>query len=310
MNTVRFGKTELQVTRLGFGAAPVGFLDTPAEKVRQILGELLDAGVNLVDTGACYPGSEELLGHALADRRDRCLLVSKCGHTQPDLEGEEWSPGLIEKTIDRSLKRMNTDHLDVVLLHSCPREVLEQGDAMAALVRARDAGKVRHVGYSGDGDAAAYAAALPETEVIQTSINIADQHNIDDVLPVCRERDLGVIAKRPLTNAAWREPERRPGFYREYGETYAQRLAAMDLRPHDFGFQGHAELEWPELALRFVLSLEGVHTAIAGTTSSVNARANLLAAQKGPLAEDAVRKIRQAFTDAEQQTGETWAAQM
>ena len=69
---------------------------------------------------------------------------------------------------------------------------------MAALAKARAAGKIRFLGYSGDNDAAAYAAGLPEVDVLEMSINICDQANLETALPAARKRDLGVLVKRPI----------------------------------------------------------------------------------------------------------------
>src|SRR5205814_7041389 len=102
-------------------------------------------------------------------------LVSKCGGKLPDMPDSAWSPELIAKTVDRSLKNLATDHLDIMLLHSCSLDKLQAGGVIEPLVKAREAGKIRFVGYSGDNEAAAYAAALPDVAVIETSVNITDQ---------------------------------------------------------------------------------------------------------------------------------------
>lgn len=309
MEKVPFGKTGFDVTRLGFGAAPIGYLGTEQEKVRRLLDEVLDAGVNFIDTAACYPGSEEMLGRTVSDRRDDYILASKCGHVVDDLKGEPFHPQVIADSIEQSLRRLRTDRIDLMLLHSCSLDVLKQGDALAALEKARDAGKVRAIGYSGDNEAAAYAASLDAVQAIELSVSIVDQHNIDAVLPICREHDLGVIAKRPLANAAWKPLDSQPGIYKQYANTYTERLAAMGITPNDLGFRGYADIEWPDIALRFTLSVPGVHTAIVGTTSQVNTRANIAAAQKRPLPEDVYRQLREAFKKAEKDSGETWPGQ-
>ena len=305
-----FGKTDLTVSELGFGGAPVGLLDTEADQVRTILHELLDRGMNVIDTAACYGGSEQLIGQTVADRRDEFVLISKCGHaSNADLEGDNFSPEVITKSIDRSLDRLHTDHIDVMLLHSCSLDKLKQGDAIDAVLKARDAGKVRHVGYSGDNDAAAWAAARDDIEVIETSINLADQRNIDAVLPVCVKHDVGVIAKRPIANACWKQPEQQPGMYKDYASEYHRRFALMNVTPRDLGYYGHVELEWPEIALKFTLAQRGVHTAIVGTTSPSNAQANLDAVEKNPLREQVVQRLREAFQEAQAEAGETWDGQ-
>jgi aryl-alcohol dehydrogenase-like predicted oxidoreductase len=306
MQTTTFGRTGLVVSRLGFGAAPIGFLAEEQAGIDRVLAFLVDSGVNLIDTAAAYPGSEEAIGKALAHRRDDLVLVSKCGQAFDDLPGEAWSPRVITATVDRSLRRLQTDRLDVMLLHSCSLDVLKRGDALAALLEARDAGKVRHVGYSGDNDAAAWAAAQPDVAVIETSVNIVDQRNIDAVLPVCLEHDVGVIAKRPIANAAWKDLSLQRGMYQKYAADYTARLAAMKVTPLELGYSGHPDVEWPEIALKFTLAQPGVHTAIVGTTSVNSAKINIQAVAKNALREQVVNRLRDAFRQAETASGKPW----
>ena len=108
-----------------------------------------------------------------------------------------------------------------------------------------------------------------------------------------------MIAKRPIANAAWRGADDRPGFYGGYVRPYVDRLKQMKLNPADLGIGGDPNDAWLELALRFTLSHPGVHTAIIGTTNPANARANLAAAEKGPLPDDVVAKVRSAFRSAD-----------
>ena len=307
MNKVTFGRTGLSVSPLGFGAAPIGYLDTDRQRVAAILNLLLDAGVNLIDTAANYPGAEEAIAAAVGHRRKEFVLVSKCGWKVPGVDDPPWSAANVSRTVDRSLRLLRTDRLDVMLLHSCDLETLRKGEALGALAKARDAGKVRFVGYSGDNEAAEYAASLPDVAVVQTSISIADQANTDRVLPAARKANLGVIAKRPIANAAWKDLSEQPGLYKSYAATYAERLSKMRLDPAALGFSGPRDAAWSELALRFTLSQPGVHTAIIGTTNPENARANLAAAEKGPLSPDVAKKIREAFRAAD--PGGAWVGQ-
>ena len=278
METRTLGRTGLEVSALGFGAAPIGVLETDQAEVDAVLSLLLDSGVNLIDTAAGYRGSEQAIGRSIGDRRDEFVLVSKCGQAFDDLPGEAWSAELITATVERSLTRLQTDFLDVMLLHTCDLEVLERGEALGALVRAREAGKVRFVGYSGDNQAGAFAARLSDVAVVQTSINICDQVNIDEVLPVACEREVGVMAKRPIANAAWKDLNDQPGFYARYAETYTERLALMAIEPEEIGFE---ESDWAEVALRFTLSCD-IGTAIIGTTNPDHVRSNIEAASRGP----------------------------
>src|SRR5271170_5900545 len=108
MKKIPFGKTGYQVSRLGFGGAPIGYLKTDQDRVGQILNLLLDAGMNLIDTASNYPGSEESIAKAIGHRRDQFVLVSKCGPALADLPGKAWSEDLILATVDRSLRNTKT----------------------------------------------------------------------------------------------------------------------------------------------------------------------------------------------------------
>ena len=188
-----FGNTGLAVSVVGFGGAPIGFLEAEQAQVGVMLNTLLDRGLNLIDTAAMYAGSEEAIGKAIGPRRDEVVLVTKCPN--PMADGDDcWSAAKITQSVERSLQRLRTSRLDVVLLHSCGLDVLQQGEALAALLRLRDAGKIRCVGYSGDNETALYAAGLPDIAVIETSVNVCDQANLKGVLVEARRRGLGVIA--------------------------------------------------------------------------------------------------------------------
>ena len=185
-----------------------------------------------------------------------------------------------------------------MLLHSCDEEVLREGSAWEALLRAQSAGKVRFIGYSGDNEAVAYATTLPGLAVLETSINLCDQANLAAAVPLARDRDIGVIAKRPLANTAWRPLMELTGFYQCYAEPYHHRFQAMGLE--------ESEVPWPELALRFTLSHPGVHTAVVGTTKPEHLARNADAVKKGPLPETMVMKIRDSFLRGQERDGQAW----
>ncbi|MGW8178435.1 MAG: aldo/keto reductase [bacterium] len=301
-----FGRTGLEVSALGFGAAPVGYLGEDAERTAEILNLLLDQGVNLIDTAACYTNSETLIAQAVGHRRNEYILVTKCGHRAGELAGSEWSPELICRSIERSIRQLQTDYLDVVLLHSCEEPVLRKGEALEELVRARDAGKIRFIGYSGDNEAAAYAATLEDISVVETSINLCDQANIDVVLPLAQKRAVGVLAKRPLANAAWRDISEQRGIYKSYAESYTKRLSALGISPSSLNVGEDTPREWARLAIRFTLTVHGLACAIVGTTNPENATANLAAVEEGPLPNDVFQRIRDSFQVARANSESSW----
>jgi aryl-alcohol dehydrogenase-like predicted oxidoreductase len=131
------------------------------------------------------------------------------------------------------------------------------------------------------------------------SISIADQINLKNALPKTVAHNIGVLAKRPLANAAWKELDQQQGLYKSYAKPYHDRLRTMKLNPLDLRVPGPMDEGWPELAMRFTLSHPGVHCAIIGTTNPQNAEMNLRHAAKGPLPADVVLRIAQAFAAAD-----------
>lgn len=285
MEKRRLGKTDMHVSVLGFGGAEIGYANASARLVARLLNSALDAGLNVIDTAECYGASEELIGKTVAHRREEYYLLTKCGHAD-GFQLSDWDPRLLEKTIDRGLKRLRTDHLDAVQLHSCSERTLRQGEVIAVLQRARAAGKTRYIGYSGDSHAALYAVQCGAFDLLQISVNIADQEAIDLVIPSARERKLGIIAKRPIANAVWRTGKKPDSWY-EY--PYWERLQTLQ---YDF-LKGDID-GTVGTALRFTLSVPGVHTAIVGTMNPTRWQQNaeLIAAGSLPKTQYAAIRTR------------------
>ena len=273
----------MEVTVLGFGGAEVGFQSAEQATVTLLLNSALDAGLNLIDTAECYGASEELIGNAVAHRRNEFHLFTKCGHAS-GIDLPDWDPKLLEQSIERSLQRLQTDHLDLVQLHTCSEEKLRQGEVIAILQKARDAGKTRYIGYSGDSKAALYAVQCGAFDTLQTSVSIADQECIGLTLPEAVKNDVGVIAKRPIANAAWRTGSKPDN---GYVHTYWDRLQELD-----YDFLRSDLNESIATALRFTLSSPGVHTAIVGTANPERWRSNADLARRGPLSADQYEALR------------------
>jgi len=284
-----FGKTDMEVSVLGFGGAEIGFQGATEETVARLLKGALDAGLNVIDTGECYEGSEELIGKTVADRRADYYLFTKCGHPR-GVGSEDWSPASLLESIERSLRRLRTDRLDLIQLHSCSEAVLRKGDAIAALQTAREKGYARYLGYSGDSQAAKYAVECGAFDTLQTSINIADQEAIDLTIPVAREKGMGVIAKRPIANVAWKESHKP---IESYHHVYWERLHKLR---YDFIRQLPLEGSIAH-ALRFALSVPGVHTAIVGTTKPERWQENARLVEEGLLSQGEFTAIRERWEE-------------
>jgi len=274
------GKTGMNVTVLGYGGAEIGYRGVPEETVERLINGALDAGLNVIDTAECYVDSEEKIGKAASRRRNEYFLFTKCGH---DKDGDNWNPRKMAEQIDRSLQRLQTDRVDLLQLHSCTEEHLRQGDVIGVIQRARDAGKTRFIGYSGDGPSALYAVQSGIFDTLQISVSIADQEALDLVLPTARAKGIGVIAKRPIANAIWKESSKPAEYYQPYWER---------LRQLDYDFLRTNSGQDVATALRFTLSGQGVHTAIVGTTKPERWKQNAELLRSGPLDSQRFNAIR------------------
>jgi aryl-alcohol dehydrogenase-like predicted oxidoreductase len=278
-----FGKTDMEVSILGFGGAEIGFENASLSVVKDLLAAALDQGLNTIDTAECYVGSEELIGNAVSTRRKDFYLFTKCGHSE-NFMGEAWSKADIAKTLEKSLKRLKTDYVDLLQLHSCSEEMLKKGEVIEALQKAKKEGKTRYIGYSGDDQAALYAVNLGVFDALQTSVSILDQQAIDLTIPLAKEKSMGVIAKRPIGNAVWSYKVKPTN---SYHVEYWERLQKLK-----FDFINGDTHDAAGAALRFTLSIPGVHVAIVGTAKPGRWKENADILAKGLLDEDQYNKIR------------------
>ena len=289
----------MDVSVLGFGGSEIGYEQASPKTVATLLNSALDAGLNVIDTAECYHNSEELIGEAVSHRRKEFYLFTKCGHPHGFGERADWSKESILESIQRSLRRLRTDRIDIVQLHSCAETELRKGEAIEALQTARDRGDIRYLGYSGDSRAARYAVETGAFDTLQTSINIADQEAINLTLPLAREKNLGVIAKRPIANAAWKTGHRPiDSYHHEYFER---------LRKLNYDFLNDDLEKSISIALRFTLSVPGVHTAIVGTKKPERWQQNANLLQQGALDEATFRQIRERWEEC---APRTWIGQI
>ncbi len=295
MEQRRYGNTDMLVSTLGFGGAEIGFQNASPADVERLLGNALDTGLNVIDTAECYRNSEELIGKAVSHRRKDYYLFTKCGHTA-GLEGEHWEPDMLARSIDRSLKRLNTDYVDMIHLHTCSEEVLQQGAVIEVLQKAKQQGKTRYIGYSGDDQAARYAVETGVFDSLMTSVNIADQQAIDLTLPEAIKRGMGVTVKRPVANVAWRTGSKPDD---SYAHAYWDRLQELQ---YEFLQSGDLN-ETVSIALRFALTTAGVHTAIVGTRNPDRWATNAAMLAEGPLPAELYDSIRERWQQA---AGSDW----
>jgi aryl-alcohol dehydrogenase-like predicted oxidoreductase len=290
MNYRTLGKTGLKVSEVGLGAAQIGNAKVPESQAGQVLLRALDAGINFIDTAAMYGESEARIGKFISHRRDEFILATKCGDYL-DAAGQivkDYTREGILRTVDESRKRLRTDLIDIVQFHGLPRERDDAKVAFEALLEVKQKGWTRFVGVSHDGEAAARAAEQWPLDTQEFTYNILFQEADRNLMPTLRQRNMGTIIKRPISNAIWERTERPPDGFSRGPWDRAQTFPLRDLA---------GEMPLTEFALRFTLSHPGVCTAIVGTTNPDHVEANARLSDGRPLPDDLLQRAKDAFRE-------------
>ena len=189
------GKTGLKVSRMGFGGIPIQKID--AEGTKAVIRQLMDAGVNFIDTARAYSVSEEYLGYALEGIRDKFILASKCYTRSKEAAAAD---------IETSLKNLRTNYIDLYQIHNPSAaelaQVLQPDGALAALQEAKAAGKIGHIGITLHSlELFKQALDFPWVETIMFPYNIVETQGAE-LIAECAKRNIGFIAMKPLAGGA------------------------------------------------------------------------------------------------------------
>lgn len=269
-----FGKTGLRVSEIGLGCGPLGH--DPQADYAPLLHRALDLGVNFFDTADFYgqSRSEEWLGRALGPRRDDLIIATKFGTVVTD-DGEiskEWSVDHMRRALEGSLRRLQTDHVDVYQLHSPKQSVLDDEDLLGALQELKRQGKIRFYGISlDDGQFGIDAISRWNVDAIQIMFNLFHQEPAHRFFPKAKEEGVGVIIKVPLDSGMLGgdlKPDSKPK-YDDPRERWGDELTArrQDLVKELHFLTERSGRTVAQAALQFVLSFDAVSTAIPGTVS-------------------------------------------
>ena len=203
------GQTGLNISPIGFGAFKIGrnqktkypqAYDLPDDvTVNQLLNEVLDTGINHIDTAPAYGLSEERIGHSIAHRRDEFILSTKVGETfEANKSVYDFSATATKASVLRSLKRLKTDFLDIVFIHSDGNDfhVLRETDVVPTLLRLKEKGVIRNIGFSGK-----QPQAVKETfiwaDVAMIEYHLDDQSHAD-VITEAAKQGVGLFIKKGL----------------------------------------------------------------------------------------------------------------
>lgn len=189
------GKTGLKISKLGFGGIPIQKVD--AETTRKLVEAMIEKGINYIDTARGYTVSESYLGEALEGVRDKFVLATK---------SMSRSKEAMAKDIEISLGNLRTDYIDIYQVHNPSMQQLEEvmapGGALEALIEAREAGKIGHIGLTAHSvEVFEKAIELPWVETIMFPYNIVERQ-AEDLIHKCAEKNIGFIVMKPLAGGA------------------------------------------------------------------------------------------------------------
>lgn len=298
----RLGRTGTDVTILGYGAMELrGQPHGPAiddDDAGRLLGEVLDGGITLIDTSIDYGRSEELIGRYLGHRRDEFFLASKCGcllgpppaGARPPFP-HDYSSANVRAGIDQSLRRLRTDHLDLIQVHMSPsRAQLEAEDTVGTLLSAREQGKVRFIGMSGILPNLPDHIAMGVFDVFQIPYS-AVQREHEDLITAAAAAGAGTLIRGgaarggPAEDKNWRQGPL--GLSLGEGQRRWEASGVDDLL---------GDMTRVEFVLRFTLSHPALSSTIVGTSKIDHLRANLHIAAKGPLPADLYEQAKKRLT--------------
>ncbi len=284
MRTRPLGRTGLRVSELCFGAWEIGGLywgPIDAHVSQKLLNAAYDAGITAYDLADVYGNgrSECIVGRTFRDRRDRVILVTKAGYL-PGVDGAQQlynpqvqchDPKYLNACCEMSLRRLETDYIDVFLLHDPPARVLKRKNVWNALHRLKQQGKIRFFGASTNA-VGGLAAIRGGAEVIEVPFNLFSRQPTDELFPLAKTEGVGILARSPFAS----------------GRLF-QKGSGSPSRPYRFLAQKDRTL--PSAAIKYVLAHNAVSAVVTGMMKRAELNKNLKACKRPLLTRGELAKI-------------------
>jgi aryl-alcohol dehydrogenase-like predicted oxidoreductase len=315
MNYRELGRTGFKVSEISFGAWAIGndWGNVDDSESLAALNRAVDLGVNFFDTADVYGDgrSEKLLAELKKERREEIIIATKAGrrlnpHTASGYTGEN-----IAGFIERSLRNLNTDALDLVQLHCPPTEVYYFPQLFGALDDLVAEGKIKNYGVSVEKvEEAIKAIEYDNVKTVQIIFNIFRQRPADLFFDLAKRKKIGILARVPLSSGMLTgKMTRETEFAAEDHRSYNRHGEAFDVGetfsgvPFETGLAAVEELRklvpagmsMTQFALRWILMFDAVTCAIPGAKRPAQAEENIAAADFPPLSEETMQAVREIY---------------
>ncbi len=309
------GRTGWKVSQISFGAWAIGgaWGSVDDRESLNALHRAVDLGVNFFDTADVYGDgrSERLLGQLKRDRREEIFIASKAGRRLEPHVSSGYTAQNLSAFVDRSLKNLQVEAVDLLQLHSAPTEVYYRPDVFAALDRMVEQGKLRYYGVSVEKvEEALKAIEYPNVQTVQLIFNIFRQRPRDLLFAEAAKRKVGILARLPLSSGMLTgkldshsqfEPDDHRSFNR-HGEAFdrGETFSGVD---YEIGLRAVEELRrlLPEnitlaqFALRWILMFEEVTCAIPGARRVAQVEENFTAADLPALPQSTMEEVQKLY---------------
>jgi aryl-alcohol dehydrogenase-like predicted oxidoreductase len=315
MHYRELGRTGYKVSEVSFGAWAIGGTWGPVDDSESLaaLNKAIDLGVNFIDTADVYGDghSEQLIAQVLKTRREEVIVATKAGRRLDPHVADGYNAANLTSFIERSLKNLDTDCLDLVQLHCPPTEVFYRPEVFAALDDLVKAGKIRYYGVSVEKvEEALKAIEYPNVQTVQIIFNMFRHRPSELFFREAKARHVGILARVPLASGMLTgKMTRQTTFaaddhrnFNRYGESFdrGETFSGVD---YETGLDAVEELKalvpggatMAQFALRWILMFDAVSCVIPGAKRPSQAEDNVRAADLPPLSEATMAKVRDVY---------------
>lgn len=314
MNQRVFGKTGKSVSEIGLGTWQLGTRwgdPFNAEEAMKILETAYEEGITFVDTADVYNGgkSEETIGEYLRQHPGRFYVTTKCGRRLNPHTAEMYTPEAVRQFTEGSLKRMQLERLDLILLHCPPTPVYQRDDIFGELDRLKKAGKIADYGVSIEKAEEGIQAMEYDISAMEVIFNMFRLKPLDELFPLAKKNQVGIIARVPLASGILTgKYTKETVFGAQDHRSYNRDGAAFDKGetfsgvPYELGLEAAEELkaifgtaDLAPIAIRWVLMHPEVSVVIPGASRAEQVRMNVKAAGLAPLTARQMEAVRELY---------------